>query len=102
MKKNNGLSLYPHPLCNPDVQIDRPNFFKIFPYVVCLCAFPHNDIVVFICRHLYHPWCALIHFRQNNQCANHVAKQSCSHSGIKDLDSKSLIRKCWRKKCEGL
>lgn len=69
MKKGDGLSLYPHPLCNHDTQVDKPSFLKILPYVVCLCAFSHNDIVVFACRHLYHPWCALIHFRQSSQCA---------------------------------
>jgi hypothetical protein len=88
----------PHPLCNHDAQVDKPNFLKILPCVVFLCAFPHNDIVVFTCRHLYHPWCALIRFRQVASVWNHVAKQSCPQSGIKVLDLKSLIRKCWRKK----
>jgi hypothetical protein len=65
IKKGNGSTMHPHPLCKPNIKFDiGPSFLKIAPCVVCLCGFPHNDIIVFLCRHLYHSWCVLVHFKQ--------------------------------------
>ncbi len=73
-------------------------FLKIVPCVVCLFGFPHNDIVTFVCRHLYHPWCALMHFKHSNKCANPHCKTNMSWSGLKALASKNLTRTYWREK----
>lgn len=36
----------------------------------CLCgfSFPHSDIIVSNCRHVYHPWCALVVFSKGPNC----------------------------------
>ncbi len=67
MKKGIGSTLHSHPCYNLEVQFDLgPSFLKITPCVVCSCGFPQDDIIVSICRYVYHPWCAWIHFKQNN------------------------------------
>jgi hypothetical protein len=53
IKKGKGSTLYPHPLCNPNVPSNiKPSFLKVTPCVVYLWEFPHNDIIMFVCRHL--------------------------------------------------
>jgi hypothetical protein len=68
-RKGSGFILQPHPLVYPSEVVDRkPDFIKINPCVCCKGLFPHNDIVVSSCRHLYHPWCAAIHFKLHSKC----------------------------------
>ena len=40
----------------------------------CLLGFSFNDVIVCSCRHLYHLFCALMHFTTTNACA----KVDCS------------------------
>ena len=42
----------------------------IWVTVCCLCSFPfpHSDIVISSCRHLYHPFCASVLFSNNKAC----------------------------------
>ncbi len=71
IKKGNGSTMHLHPLCNPNMKFDIGlSFLKIAPCVACLCGFPHNDIIVFLCRQIYHSWCVLIHFKQSSKCEN--------------------------------
>ena len=35
---------------------------------VCGFSFPHSDIIVSSCRHVYHPWCALVVFSKGSNC----------------------------------
>ena len=68
-RKGSGFILQPHLLVYPLEPIDRkPDFIKINPCVCCKGLFPHNDIVVSSCRHLYHPWCVAIHFKLHSKC----------------------------------
>jgi hypothetical protein len=61
--------LHPHPLCNHDAHFDNGQMFlKISPCVICLCEFPHNDMIMSVYKQLYHPWCVLMHFKQNIKC----------------------------------
>jgi len=98
MKKGTGLTQHPHPFCNQDVRLENgPNFIKISPCVICLCGFPHNDIVVSICRHLYHPWCALIHFRHSSQFTNSNYKTIMSLEWSKSLEYKEFGKDMYEK-----
>ena len=68
-RKGSGFILKPHPLVYPSEPVDRkPNFIQINPYVCCKGLFPHNDIVVSSCRHLYHPWYVPNYFKLHSKC----------------------------------
>ena len=45
---------------------------------LCSFPFPHNDIVVSSCRHLYHPFCASVVFSNTNKCTA-VGCKAMSH-----------------------
>jgi hypothetical protein len=63
-RSQGGIRLYPHPiLYSTESQKFCADYLKLIPCVLCKCLFLHNDIIVTSCRHLYHPWCAAIHFR---------------------------------------
>jgi hypothetical protein len=98
MKKGIGLTQHPHPFCNKDVQLaNGRNFIKISPCVICLHGFAHNDIVVSIYKHLYHPWCALIHFGHNSQCTNSNCKTIMSPEWSKSLGYKEFGKDMYKK-----
>jgi hypothetical protein len=70
-----GLTMTPHPgthvvqRASPPV----PGFMrtvKIWDCTVCDQPFPNFDIILASCRHTYHPWCALQHFRKSTVCAD--------------------------------
>ena len=68
-KKKGSFAIFPHPLCYPSESIDpRCDLLRITDCICCRCPFVFNDIVVASCRHLYHPWCATVHFRVNTRC----------------------------------
>ena len=35
---------------------------------LCGFPFPHSEMIVSACRHLYHPWCALVNFTEGTKC----------------------------------
>ena len=47
---------------------DDSKFFRITACSLCSFPFPHNDIVVSSCKHLYHPFCASVVFSRNSKC----------------------------------
>ena len=69
-----GLCDVPHPMCySIDLENEVTNLLNhmmVTDCALCCKPFPLHDIIVANCRHLYHPWCALIHFRSNQTCAN--------------------------------
>jgi hypothetical protein len=66
-RRQGGIQLYPHPVLYPaESQEPRVDYLKLTPSVLCKCSFSHSDIVLTSCRHLYHPWCAAIHFRSQS------------------------------------
>jgi hypothetical protein len=69
-----GLLMFPHPLPYP-VGLSAAVDFEVVVSCCekCLVGFGFNDIILTSCRHSYHPFCALMHFRDNNSCA----KPSC-------------------------
>lgn len=68
-KKNLGFVMYPHPLCYPSEPLDRRcDLLQITHCVFCKSGFLYNDAIVASCRHLYHPWCAMVHFRLHTRC----------------------------------
>ena len=72
--KQHDLCVVPHPMCyGTDLQSEATNslnYMMVMDCVLCCKPFPIHDIIVANCRHLYHPWCALIHFRSHQTCAN--------------------------------
>ena len=68
-----GLCAQPHPMCygthSQTETCNSLNHMMVTNCAVCLKPFPIQDIIVGSCRHLYHPWCALSHFRVNQTCA---------------------------------
>jgi hypothetical protein len=85
--------MHPHPLCNLEVKSNIPlNFLKIAPCVVCLCGFPHNDVVVFVCRHLYHPWYVLIHFKHKSKCVDPHYRTNMSPEQFKSFGFKEFVK----------
>jgi len=97
--------MHPHPNYNPKVKSNiTPSFLKIVPCFVYLSRFPHNDIITFVCKHLYHPWCALMHFKHSSKCANPHCKTNMSlewfkNFGFREFD-KDLLEKEISKGCE--
>jgi hypothetical protein len=97
MKKGTRLTQHPHPFRNQDVHlVNGFNFIKISPCVIWLCGFPHNDIVVSICKHLYYPWCALIHFKHSSQCTNSNCKTVISPKWSKSLGCKKFHKDMYK------
>jgi hypothetical protein len=71
----NRLRIFPHPICKPECKNDTsPCYIKTEDCTVCRHNFPFHDIIFAHCRHVYHPWCFLNHFR----FANSYADSSCS------------------------
>ena len=91
-KRQGGIRLYPHPLVYPaESQEPRADFLKITTCVLCKCSFPHSDIIVTSCRHLYHPWCAAIHFRHHSTCIDgtcgaRLSPEWCLSFGFREFD----------------
>ena len=64
----------PHPMCYCTLSHTEAsnllNHMMVTNCVVCLKPFPIHDIIVGSCRHLYHPWCILSHFKIHQTCVN--------------------------------
>ena len=77
----------PHPMCyGTELHSEGNqslNHMMVSDDVICLKHFPIHDIVVASCRHFYHPWCALSHFRSHQSCA--------------DVDCPAVISPAWQK-----
>jgi hypothetical protein len=93
IKKGKGSNLHPHPLCNPNVLSNiKPNFLKVAPCVVCFVDF---------LTMMYHPWCALMHFKQRCRCVDPHYKVIVSFEwykgfGFKEFDKELLEKKSLR------
>jgi hypothetical protein len=91
----------------PNVLSDiKSSFLKVASCVVCLCEFPCNDIITSICKHLYHPWFALMHFKQSCKCVDlHcnaiVFPKWYKSFGFKEFD-KELLEKEIFEGCENM
>lgn len=68
-----GVLLRPRPLCNTNEEVVVQKQATVLPFVLecCICCegFPFMDIVLCVCQHVYHPWCAAHWFRSNVTCA---------------------------------
>lgn len=85
-KKGSGLALFPHPLCYPSApHAPLTDLLKVSDCEYCRCGFLHNDIVVASCRHLYHPWCAIVHFGSSARCFNATCNSLMSPDWFKSF-----------------
>ena len=72
---NSNASFWPRPMVysqdvstSPSETLDDCSSLAIGVCCLCLFPFPHNDIVVSSCRHLYHPFCASVVFVNSCKC----------------------------------
>ena len=72
------MYLYPV-IYHAQSQEPQAHYLKLTPYVLYKCSFPHSDIVVTNCKHLYHLWCAAIHFRSQSTCIEGICGARVSH-----------------------
>ena len=65
-----GLHMRPLPMVPTTSRVPSisSRFFEITDCVLCGLGFHNLDITVSSCRHLYHPWCALVTFSQSSKC----------------------------------
>jgi hypothetical protein len=69
--KKATLSMHPHPMCYPDMPHEHAlSYMKLGDCALCCQKFPFNDIIVGHCRHVYHPFCFLSHFKVATVCAD--------------------------------
>jgi hypothetical protein len=65
------LSMHPHPMCYPDVHAKQAySYMKLGDCALCCKKFAFNDIVVSHCRHVYHPFYFISHFKVSKLCAD--------------------------------
>ena len=60
--RKDGVLLLSRPLCNIDEEVLVQKHVAVLPFVLecCICCegFPFMDVVLCVCQHVYHPWCA--------------------------------------------
>ena len=62
----NGAGVFPHPMVYGDDAFGVTDMTITFgACILCSQPFPYYDLVVCSCRHVYHPWCASIWFKEN-------------------------------------
>jgi hypothetical protein len=81
-----NLAIYPHQMCydEQDVQSNL-QYMKDVDCALCVLPLPLNDIIVTHCRHVYHLWCLMSHFRVSNSCANPNCAAVMSHDWLKSI-----------------
>lgn len=62
----------PLPLAHGGIDVDKDFGVMTSPTLCALCLerFPFWHAVICSCKHLYHPWCAGVCFRDNSNCAS--------------------------------
>jgi hypothetical protein len=75
----------------PGGYVERLGSIRVTNCVFCMESFNDNDMVVSSCRHLYHPWCAVIHFRHTRTCASYDCSKVmldiwCKSFGLGDVE----------------
>lgn len=71
MEKGGGVSLWPKPALHPPMENDEfetPPLLQLHPCIFCNRGYPHYDIVVSSCKHIYHVFCAAAVARVDNKC----------------------------------
>jgi hypothetical protein len=90
-KKQCGKVLSPHPMCyNSDASSSSLKYLKVVLCSYCSEGFPFNDVVVATCRHVYHPWCLVVHFGRDNLCADKLCKGRISPDWLKSFGIKEF------------
>lgn len=84
-----GLFIQPHPMCySNEIEDSKLAYMLVTDCALCEKPFPLNDIIVGHCRHLYHPWCAMSHFRLSCHCAHPDCKVQMSFGWLKSFGFK--------------
>jgi hypothetical protein len=90
-KKQCGKVLSPHPMCySSDASTFTLKFLKVVLCSYCYEGFPFNDIAVATYRHVYHPWCVMVHFGRDNLCADKLCKGCMSPDWLKSFGIKEF------------
>lgn len=97
-KRQNGLGIFQHPMCNPERKNDIFLWYvMIEDCVVCGQNFPFHDIIFAHCRHAYHPWCLLSHFRVSSSCGESSSSLMMSPSWLKSFGVMELAMHMFEK-----
>jgi hypothetical protein len=95
----------PHPIAYP-VRVTKDHSFaiKVTNCAKCGSDFPFKDIILFPCRHVFHPWCAIMHFSESNYypyeaCKAMATPEWCKSFGIREFDS-AMIELKVKQGCE--
>ena len=81
-----GLRFELHPMCNrPGGYVERLGSIRVIDYVFFLESFNDNVMVISSCRHFYHPWCTVVHFRYSKTCASHDCSKVMSDMWCKSF-----------------
>lgn len=69
--------MQPWPLFYPSVSLkDCPTtYIAVTVCTLCAFPFPNHDIIVASCKHLYHPWCAMVVFGKGRSTS--CVQRSC-------------------------
>lgn len=71
-----GLHMRPLPLVYSTVKAyNGGSTIDIGNCSLCGFCFPHSEFLSTSCRHLYHPWCAMVVFTQGTECCVHDCHQ---------------------------
>jgi hypothetical protein len=94
--KQCGKLLSPHPMCyNSDASSSSLKYLKVVLCSYCSEGFPFNDVVVATCRHVYHPWCLVVHFGRDNLCADKLCKGRISPDWLKSFGIKEFDKEMY-------
>lgn len=81
-----GLYIQPHPMAySRQIEDSKLAYMLVTDCALCEKPFPLNDMVVGHCRHLYHPWCAMSHFRTSCHCAHPDCKVQMGFGWLKSF-----------------
>ena len=96
VRKILGVPMFLHPVPCP-TRAPRNEGFEVtmLRCEKCLLGFTFNDVIVCSCRHLYHPFCALMHFRATNACAKVdcskiISPEWAKSFGFREFDAEML------------
>jgi hypothetical protein len=85
------VAVLPHPIPYPGAGYEDNGFaVKITVCVKCHSGLCFSDIILSSCRHVYHPWCACVYFRNSNTCAYDLCKSMAGPEWAKSFGFKEF------------
>ena len=80
------LTSSPHPVMYPPPCLGDEGFALLVSECMKYGAgFRFSDVLLSLCRHSYHPFCAMMHFRESNHCALWQCGENADTRMVKEL-----------------